>query len=66
MNDRIARAALTRLFEPHDTLGRTLVGRLGAYAALRLATSAQPAHTLPGRDRRGTGRRIEALGTPGP
>ncbi|UKA56674.1 DNA-processing protein DprA (plasmid) [Arthrobacter sp. FW305-BF8] len=47
MNDRIARAALTRLFEPHDTVGRTLVGRLGAYAALRLATGAQPAHTLP-------------------
>jgi DNA processing protein len=47
MNDRIARAALTRLFEPNDTVGRTLVGRLGAYAALRLATGAQPAHTLP-------------------
>lgn len=47
MNDRIARAALTRLFEPNDTVGRTLVGRLGAYAALRLATGAQAAHTLP-------------------
>jgi hypothetical protein len=33
MNDRIARAALTRLFEPGDRIGRTLVGRLGAYAA---------------------------------
>lgn len=47
MNDRIARAALTRLFEPNDSVGRTLVGRLGAYAALRLATGAQPDHTLP-------------------
>ena len=47
MNDRIARAALTRLLEPNDTVGRTLVGRLGAYAALRLATGAQPDHTLP-------------------
>jgi DNA processing protein len=47
MNDRIARAALTRLFEPNDTVGRTLVGRLGAYAALRLATGAQPGHALP-------------------
>lgn len=47
MNDRIARAALTRLFEPNDTVGRTLVGRLGAYAALRLATGAQPTPTLP-------------------
>jgi len=46
MNDRIARAALTRLFEPGDTTGRALVGRLGAYAALRLATGAQPAHAL--------------------
>ena len=46
MNDRIARAALTRLLEPQDTVGRTLVGRLGAYAALRLATGAQPAHPL--------------------
>jgi DNA processing protein len=48
MNDRIARAALTRLFDAQDTVGRALVGRLGAYAALRLATGAQPAHVLPG------------------
>lgn len=47
MNDRIARAALTRLFEPGDRVGLALVGRLGAYAALRLAIGAQPAHTLP-------------------
>ncbi|MFF2347696.1 hypothetical protein [Pseudarthrobacter sp. NPDC058119] len=46
MNDRIARAALTRLFEPGD-IGGALVGRLGAYTALRLATGAQSAHTLP-------------------
>ena len=42
MNDRIARAALTRLFEPGDRVGRTLAGRLGAYAALRLATGRSP------------------------
>jgi len=47
MNDRIARAALTRLFEPGDLIGRALVGRLGAYAVLRFATGAQAAHTLP-------------------
>ena len=47
MNDRIARAALTRLFEPGDRVARALVGRLGAYAALRLATGAQPLHTIP-------------------
>ncbi len=47
MNDGIARGALTRLFEPGDPVGQALVGRLGAYAALRLATGAQPAHTLP-------------------
>jgi DNA processing protein len=40
--DRIARAALPRLFEPGDAVGRALIGRLGAYAALRLATGAQP------------------------
>ena len=47
MNDRIARAALTRLFEPGDRVGRALVGRLGAYAALRFATGAQPVHAIP-------------------
>ncbi|WP_423185087.1 DNA-processing protein DprA [Arthrobacter sp. NyZ413] len=47
MNDRIARAALTRLFEPGDRVGRALVGRLGAYASLRLATGAQPVHAIP-------------------
>ena len=47
MNDRIARAALTRLFEPGDRVGRALVGRLGAYAALRFATGAQPVHATP-------------------
>lgn len=46
MNDRIARAALTRLFEPGDKVGHALVARLGAYAALRIATGAQPAHVL--------------------
>ncbi|WP_426990833.1 DNA-processing protein DprA [Pseudarthrobacter sp. Y6] len=46
--DRIARAALTRLFEPADKVGHALVARLGAYAALRFATGAQPAHTVPG------------------
>ena len=42
MNDRIARAALTRLFDPQDATGRTLVGTLGAYPALRVATGVQP------------------------
>lgn len=46
MNDRIARAALTRLFEPGDTVARALVGTLGAYAALRIVTGEQPAHTF--------------------
>ncbi|MEV8150460.1 DNA-processing protein DprA [Arthrobacter sp. NPDC080073] len=44
MNDRIARAALTRLFDPQDATGRTLVGTLGAYAALRIVTGDQSAH----------------------
>ena len=47
MNDRSARAALTRLFEPGDRVGRALVGRLGAHAALRLTTGAQPVHAIP-------------------
>ncbi|MEQ4567233.1 DNA-processing protein DprA [Paenarthrobacter sp. CAP02] len=46
MNDRIARAALTRLFDAQDVTGRTLVGTLGAYAALRVATGDQPGHTF--------------------
>ena len=46
MNDRIARAALTRLFDPQDATGRALVGTLGAYAALRIVTGDQPAHTF--------------------
>lgn len=46
MNDRIARAALTRLFDPQEATGRALVGTLGAYAALRIATGEQPAHTF--------------------
>lgn len=44
MNDRIARAALTRLFDPQDATGRSLVGALGAYAALRIVTGDQPTH----------------------
>lgn len=46
MNDRIARAGLTRLFDAQDITGRTLVGTLGAYAALRVANGDQPAHTF--------------------
>ncbi|MBP2269219.1 DNA processing protein [Pseudarthrobacter sp. PvP004] len=46
MNDRIARAALTRLFDPQEATGRALVGTLGAYAALRMVTGDQPAHTF--------------------
>jgi DNA processing protein len=46
MNDRIARAALTCLFDPQDATGRSLVGTLGAYAALRIVTGDQPVHTF--------------------
>ena len=46
MNDRIARAALSRLFEPRDATGRALIGTLGAYAALRIVTGDQPPHTF--------------------
>ena len=46
MNDRIARAALTRLFDSQDFTGRALVQALGAHAALRVATGAQPPHTF--------------------
>lgn len=65
MNDRIARAALTRVFEPGDRIGRALVGRLGAYAALRLATGAQPVHAIPEATVERTGRGPEALGASG-
>jgi DNA processing protein len=46
MNDRIARAALTRLFDSQDSTGRALVNALGAYAALRVATGSQLPHTF--------------------
>ena len=42
--DRIARAALTRLFEPGDTTGLALVAKHGAHAALRIAIGARPAY----------------------
>lgn len=41
--NRIARAALTRLFEPGDLVGRALVAKHGAHAALRIAIGARPA-----------------------
>lgn len=46
MNDenRTARAALTRLFEPGDKVGRALVARHGAHVALRIAIGARPAY----------------------
>jgi DNA processing protein len=44
MNDRTARAALTRLFEPGDTTGLALVAEYGAYTALRIAIGAKPAY----------------------
>ena len=40
--DRTARAALTRLFEPGDLVGRALVAKHGAHAALRIAIGARP------------------------
>ncbi|MGY4541199.1 DNA processing protein [Arthrobacter sp. UYNi723] len=46
MSDRTARAALTRLFEPGDTVGRALVAKHGAYPALRIAIGAKPAHAF--------------------
>lgn len=42
--DRTARAALTRLFEPGDIVGRALVAKHGAHAALRIAIGARPAY----------------------
>jgi DNA processing protein len=41
--DRIARAALTRLFEPGDIVGRALVAKHGAASALEIATGVQAA-----------------------
>jgi DNA processing protein len=41
--DRIARAALTRLFEPGDIVGRALVAKHGAGAALKIATGVKAA-----------------------
>ncbi|WP_028275360.1 DNA-processing protein DprA [Arthrobacter sp. I3] len=41
--NRNARAALTRLFEPGDIVGRALVAKHGAHAALRIAIGARPA-----------------------
>jgi DNA processing protein len=41
--NRTARDALTRLFEPGDTVGRALVAKHGAHAALRIAIGARPA-----------------------
>lgn len=43
-DDRTARAALTRLFEPGDTVGLALVAKHGAPAALRIAIGARPAY----------------------
>lgn len=43
MDDRTARAALTNLFEPGDTVGLALVAKHGAYTALRIAIGAKPA-----------------------
>jgi DNA processing protein len=42
--ERIARAALTRLFEPGDTVGLALVAEHGAHTALRIAIGAKPAY----------------------
>lgn len=46
--DRLARASLTRLFEPGDTVGLALVAKHGAHAALRIAIGARPAFVFPG------------------
>jgi DNA processing protein len=42
--ERIARAALTRLFEPADVLGLALIAEYGAHGALRIAIGARPAY----------------------
>ncbi|BCW68928.1 hypothetical protein NicSoilB4_36910 (plasmid) [Arthrobacter sp. NicSoilB4] len=41
--NRIARASLTRLFEPGDPVARALVAKHGAHTALRIAIGARPA-----------------------
>ncbi|MCB5280487.1 DNA-processing protein DprA [Arthrobacter sp. ES1] len=46
MDDRTARAALTRLFEPGDTVGLALVAHYGAPDALRIAITARPAYAF--------------------
>lgn len=46
MDDRTARAALTRLFEPGDTVGLALVAHYGAPDALRIAITAKPAYAF--------------------
>jgi DNA processing protein len=42
--ERIARAALTRLFEPADILGLALIAEYGAHGALRIAIGARAAY----------------------
>lgn len=42
--DRTARAALTRLFEPGDIAGRALVAKHGAHATFRIAVGARLAY----------------------
>jgi DNA processing protein len=44
MEERTARASLTRLFEPGDVVGRALIAKHGAHAALRIAIGARPAY----------------------
>jgi DNA processing protein len=41
--ERLARAALTRIFEPADALGHRLIAEHGAHAALLIAIGARPA-----------------------
>lgn len=47
-DDRTERAALTRLFEPGDTVGPALVAKHGAHAGLRIAIGARPAYPFAG------------------
>lgn len=44
MEERTARASLTRLFEPGDLVGGKLIAKHGAHTALRIAIGAKPAH----------------------
>lgn len=44
MEERTARASLTRLFEPGDVVGGKLIAKYGAHSALRIAIGAKPAH----------------------